>query len=281
MTRDSERPAQPGSHHTDSLTDGRVADGLGETAPSGSGSEPYDRLRTRMLADPGLVREVENALQVLIDRVNPSDRGARFVVGTAVEWIIASAAWSAGVLATPGGHSVDGFDLQDLENSVRGLWSVKSSFRDQMGSFRITNGLGGAGKGMTDPTVFLHPRLPGATLVDPDAHGHIVDRIVQRADGTDLLVRVVVEHARLRPECVIPLRMPKNEQRGTEDAALLFTKGLLTAEGFPRLHQVFVAAEPRHNSVADELMTLAAMRARGELTPEEFDLAKAHVLRQT
>lgn len=274
MSGDVERPAVLDTSHLTSVQ--HEASPVG--SPGGSGSPAFDRLRVEMIANPALVREVENALQVLVDRVNPSDRGARFVVGTAVEWIVASAAWSAGVLATPGGHSVDGFDLQDLEDRVRGLWSVKSSFQQQMGSFRISNGLGGAGRGMTDPTVFLHPRLPGATLVDPGIHADVVDQIVQRADGTDVLVRVVRDHAARRPECVIPLAMAANEQRGKEDAALLFTKGLLTADRFPRLHQVFVAAEPRQASVADELMALAAMRARGELSGEEFDTAKARVL---
>lgn len=244
-----------------------------------SGSEAFDRLRAEMISNPSLVREVENALQVLVGRVDPADRGARFVIGTAVEWIIASAAWSAGVLAAPGGHSVDGFDLQDLEDRARGLWSVKSSFQKTFGSFRITNGLGGAGRGMTDPTIFLHPRLPGATLIDPVAHPEMVERIVQRADGTDLAGRFVLAHADDHPECLIPLVMPTNEHRGTEDAALLFTQGLLTAQQFPRLHQVFLAAQPRQGSVADEIRGLAALREQGSLSDDEFERAKALVLR--
>jgi hypothetical protein len=199
---------------------------------AGSGSTHLDRLRVAMESS-GLRGEVEAALQLLIDRVDPGDRGARFVIGTAVEWIIASAAWSAGVLSAPGGHSVDGFDLQDLEDQAKGLWSVKSSFQPKGSTFRISNGMGGSGKGLMDPTVFLHPRLPGMVLVDPHAHPEVVATVRQKADGTDLPFAELRTHAERTPECVIALRMPVNEHRGKEDAALLFTQGLLTADRFP------------------------------------------------
>lgn len=243
-----------------------------------SGSKPFDRFRSAAVAQPGLLREMEAALQLLIDRVDPRDRGARFVVGTAVEWIVAAAAWATGVLSAPGGHSVDGFDLQDLEDRARGMWSVKSSFRPDASTFRITNGLGGAGRGMTDPTVFLHPRLPGMVLVHPEVHGEVVAKIRQKSDGTDLPFGPLRDHAARSPACVIPMDMPANEHRGHEDAALLFTKGLLGADRFPRLSSVFSAAEPRRGSVVEELTTLSNLHAAGMLDDDEFTAAKARLL---
>jgi len=230
--------------------------------------------------EPGIRGELEAALQLLIDRVDPLDRGARFVVGTAVEWIIAATAWSAGVLAAPGGHSVDGFDLQDVEQQARALWSVKSSFRRESSAFRITNGLGGPGRGLTDPTLFLHPRLPGVVFVHPDLHQDITQGAVEKRDGTDLALRHLLVHASERPECVVPLRMPTNEHRGKEDPALLFTKALLAPDRFPRLNRVFAAAETAVGSLADEIARLAALRDTGALSAEEYALAKDRLLRR-
>lgn len=243
-----------------------------------SGSVQFDALRAHVLKAPAVRSEVEAALQLLIDRVNPSDRGARFVVGTAVEWILAAAAWEAGVLATPGGHSVDGHDLEDVEQSAKGMWSVKSSFRGQASTFRITNGLGGAGRGLTEPTVFLHPRLPGAVLVHPEVHPDVAGQVVAKSDGTDLAFRWIAEHADTRPECVVELRMPVNEGRGKEDAALLFTKGLLSATRFPRLSRVFSDNETKVESLATEIRNLAALRDVGELSDDEYRAAKARLL---
>lgn len=244
-----------------------------------SGSPDFDRLRKYILTEPGVRSEVESALQILINRVDPSDRGARFVVGTAVEWIVAAAAWSAGLLASPGGHSVDGFDLQDLERQAKGLWSVKSSFRREGSSFRITNGLGGSGRGLTDPTVFLHPRLPGAVLVHPEVHRHVAAQVQVKADGTQLKLQPILQLAEEHPECVAPLRMPTNEHRGTEDPALLFTKALLAPEHFPRLSSVFVAAEPASLSLSEEIRNLAKLRDEGVLNDQEYSQAKARLLR--
>lgn len=251
----------------------------GRSGGPSSGSAEFDALRRHLLDNRAVRSEVESALQVLIDRVNPSDRGARFVVGTAVEWILAAAAWEAGVLATPGGHSVNGHDLEDIERSAKGMWSVKSSFRNTSSSFRITNGLGGAGRGLTDPTVFLHPRLPGAVLVHPDVHTGVADKVVAKSDGTDLGFRWIAEHATAHPECVIELIMPVNEGRGREDAALLFTKGLLTVSRFPRLSRVFSDNAAQPESLASEISRLAALRDSGDLNDDEYQAAKARLLR--
>ncbi|MTB71373.1 hypothetical protein GGG17_05195 [Arsenicicoccus sp. MKL-02] len=251
--------------------------GVGESGTSGSPA--FDELRASMGRDHAVRSEVENSLQLLIDRCDPSDRGNRFVVGASVEWIVAAAAWSTGILSAPGGHNVDGFDLQDLQDQARGLWSVKASFQPKPTAFRITNGLGGAGRGLTDPTIFIHPRLPGIVLVHPAVHDDVAAEVKAQPDGTTLAFRPIADHARARPSCVIPLRVPENEHRGKEDAALLFAKGLVSPERFPRLSGIFTAAEPkRGGSVVDEIRALAAMRDSGVLTDEDFSAAKRQVL---
>lgn len=278
MTGDVERPIPDTlfSIHTPIL---EVQGGNAGRTGATSGSSEFDRLRAYVGGEPGVRSEVESALQILIDRVDPADRGARFVVGTAVEWIVAAAAWAAGVLANPGGHSVDGFDLQDVEREAKSLWSVKSSFRREGSVFRITNGLGGAGRGLTDPTVFLHPRLPGAVLVHPDVHADVSAHVAVKADGTDLKLHPILEHAQGRPECVVALRMPSNEHRGSEDPALLFTKALLVREHFPRLSRVFADAEATSTTLSEEIRQLAGLRDEGILSEAEYALAKARLLR--
>ena len=88
------------------------------TAGRGSGSSDFDKLRDHLASNATVRKEVENAFAFLLARANPSDRAARFVVGGAVEWIVASAAWSANVLTVPGGHNTNGFDLTDVLNRL-------------------------------------------------------------------------------------------------------------------------------------------------------------------
>lgn len=136
------------------------------TQPS-SGSLEFDKLRDHLATNPTVRKEMENAFAFLLARANPSDRAARFVVGGAVEWIVAAAAWSAKVLTVPGGHNANGFDLTDLLNQAKGLWSVKFGSQKRPSDWRLTNGLGGAGKGFVDPTIFVHKRLGGPAVRRP------------------------------------------------------------------------------------------------------------------
>lgn len=247
-------------------------------AESESGSAAFDELRRAMRTRSALRRETESAFQVLVNRVNPSDRGQRFVVGAAAEWILAAAAWSADVLTVPGGHGVDGFDLKDVENGARGLWSVKASFSRTKPVFRITNGLGGAGRGLTDPTVFLSPHLPGIVLVHHERHPETVAKVVPRSDATELPLSAVLGHAGRHPECVIALDVPFNEGRGTEDAALIFTKSLLSPTTFPLLSDIFTKSERVQSDVTSSLERLVAMRASGALSGDEYESAKRKLL---
>src|ERR1700756_3616646 len=112
---------------------------------TGSGSAAFDAIRSVMETSPALRAELENALDLNVRRVNPTDRANRFGSGAAVEWILAAVAYATGLLPVPGGHNANGFDLRDIREGARGLWSVKNQTKS--GEWRITNGLGGAGGG--------------------------------------------------------------------------------------------------------------------------------------
>lgn len=242
-----------------------------------SGSEPFDRLRDMLARDSALHAEVEAALRLNVDRVNPTDQGNRFVVGGAVEWIIAAAAWAAGALSLPGGHSQRGFDLMALQGAARGLWSVKSQSAAKRSAFRITNGLGGAGRGFAEPTVFVSPNLPGLVLIDPVQHAEVASRAQQKKDAVVLPFGAVLAHAIANPACVAPLSAPANEGRGRENPFLAYSQTILTPDRFPRLSTMFGAAKHSSGTVTDEVMRLLALRDTGTITPSQFDDLLAQV----
>lgn len=244
-----------------------------------SGSAAFDRLRDGLVADQSVRSELEAALRVNIDRVNPSDQGNRFVTGGATEWIIAAAAWALGILTMPAGHSARGFDLVDLQDQARGLWSVKSSTVANTTAFRISNGLGGGGRGLVDPTLFLRPvRLAGLVLVDPLTHPDVVAAQIQKPDSIQLPFHALMDHVTRHPECVAVLDVPQNTGHGRENPFLQYTQTILTPDRFPRLSSMFTAAEPPRGSIADDLARLAALRDTGALTEEQYRRAIENAL---
>lgn len=243
-----------------------------------SGSPEFDRLRDHLVAQPSVRREMENALAFLLARANPTDRAARFVVGGTVEWIVAAAAWSAGVLTNPAGHNANGFDLTDLLDDAKGLWSIKFSAAPSPGEYRLTNGIGGAGKGFVEPTIFIHRRLGGLVYIDPARHPEVAAQAVQKSDAVTLPFKVVLGFAREHPECIAVVDIPVNEGQAANDPHA-FVKELLAPGHFPHLAKVFVDAEPVPVPVSEELKQITTMHAEGLLSDEERALAVAKLLR--
>lgn len=237
-----------------------------------SGSPAFDSLRDALANDRGLHAEFEAALDLNVQLVNPSDRAGRFISGGAVEWILAATAFKAGVLSIPGGHNANGFDLRDLLNDAKGLWSVKNATQAKKSSFRLTNGIGGAGAGFIDATIFLSPHLPGLTFVDPKIHVEIIQHVLVMSDATVLPFWAVADHAIAHPECVVPVHMPVNPGTGTHDAGMNYVEDMLNPARFPRLSTLFAAAKPAGGSVAQELQSLVAQRDAGNISAEQFDL---------
>lgn len=255
----------PTSTHVDLTWHRGPALGHGLT---GSGSDAFDDLRKELLRTPALRSELEAALDLNVQRVNPTDRANRFGSGAAVEWILACVAFSAGVLSVPGGHNANGFDLRDLRADARGLWSVKN--QTKRGEWRITNGLGGSGAGFKDATIFVSPSLPGLTYVDPRIHTDVADQVVVKSDAVTLPARVVEEHAQARPECVASCVMPKNPGTGVEDPWQDYVENLLAPERFPRLSRLFAAASPVAGTLTSELMKLVELRDAGAISADDF-----------
>lgn len=237
-----------------------------------SGSDAFDRLRNALTSDRALRAEVEQSLLALVEKVNVSDRGSRWVAGGTAEWILAAAAYAAGAIALPAGHNADGFDLEEVLSAARSVFGVKSSF-SKSADYRLTNGLGGAGKGFAEPTVFLHPRLDGIVYVDPEQHPEILEHVKTRSDATVISLSAVRIHAEQHPECVIPLQVPLNLGRGTIDPTTLFAKELLTSGHYPLLQRVFEAASGATRSIADEIRELRKLRDEGALTAAQFTQA--------
>lgn len=250
-----------------------------KSAPA-SGSEAFDKLNYAVTTDAALRRDVESALVVLVERLNPSDPGVRWAVGTVVEWTIAAALYAAGALAIPEGHRTAGFDLQDLIGRVRTVFSVKSSFSPKISSFRLTNGMGGGGRGFAEATLFLHPRLPGIVYADPSVHRSLLKDVRNTGDATSISVTVVRSHAQEHPECVIPLSIPSNPGRGRSDPGTSFARELLTSGRFPRLERLFedlaAAAQPR--TIVDQIAALKHLRDQDVLDDAQFRAAVSKLL---
>lgn len=235
-----------------------------------SGSAGFDALRNLLASDSSVRAEFESALDLNVRRVNPSDRANRFGSGAAVEWILAAVAYAAQVLTVPGGHNTNGFDLRDLREDARGLWSVKNTTKRS--DFRLTNGIGGSGAGFTDPVVFLSPALPGLTFIDPHRHSEVTAQVRVKPDATVLPFAAVAEHARRHPECVAPCRMPSNPGTGVNDPWMDYVESLLSADRFPQLSRLFAASKPVTGTLTSELQELVAQRDVGNISAEQFDL---------
>jgi hypothetical protein len=245
-----------------------------------SGSQSFDRLRTTLIEDRSLRSDVEAALVVLLERLNPSDQGVRWAVGTCVEWIVACALYGAGAIALPEGHRTPGLDLQELLGTLRERFSVKSSFSPGVRTFRLTNGMGGAGAGFVEPTLFLHPSLPGIVYADPIHHPSLGREVKNTSDATTISVPVVASHGREHPECVIPLHIPENPKRGADDPGTAFAVGLLSTGRFPRLDRLFtdVAAAANPNTVVEQLGTIRRLHNEGVIDDEQMAALVAQLI---
>lgn len=247
-------------------------------APGISGSLEFDRLRAHLERDRAVRNEVRDALYALTEEINVSDRGSRFIVGGTVEWILAAACWSAGIIAMPEGHNADGFDLAAVRAELRGLFSIKSSLSPNSG-FRISNGMHGSGRGFVEPTIFLHPRLGGLVFADPERHVDLAAEARETGDAVVLSLGAVLEHARRHPECVIEVEVPVNRGRGDYDAALEFARALILGRNYPNLRRVFDDVTRAGTSPAQEIAALRAFRDDGTLTQAQFERALERLLR--
>ena len=246
----------------------------------GSGSAEFDVLRDHLLTNRDVRREVEFAFSSLLTAANPTDRGLRFLFGNGAEWIMAAAAWSAGVLTAPAGHNANGFDLGDLLNKAKGLWSVKASASSSAGDVRLKNFMGDGSKAdWTEPTLFVGAYLNGAVLVDPTIHTAVRDKMRRGNDALLLGGGVVKRFGQANPANYIRFDVAIN-QGGSVNDPYAFVKSVITPEHFPVLSKPFLAAAPATtNSRVDEITKLAALRDQGVLNDEQFKKAVDQVIK--
>lgn len=247
---------------------------------SGSGSAEFDTLRHHLLSSPAVKREVEFAFSSLLTAANPSDRGLRFLFGNGAEWIMAAAAWSAGVLTAPAGHNANGFDLGDLLNKAKGLWSVKASASSAAGDIRLKNFMGdGANADWTEPTLFVGAYLKGAVLVDPAQHTEVHDKMRHGNDALLLGGGVVKRFAQDNPANYVPFDVAINQGGGANDP-YAFVKSVITPEHFPILSKPFLAAAPIvTDNLVEAIKKLADLRDQGVLDDESFKKAVDRITR--
>lgn len=239
---------------------------------SGSGSHEFDQLRLSIQRDRQLRNEIESLMLLLVETYNPSDRGVRFITGGIGEWMLAFAAYSAGVLTLPAGHNANGFDLQGVLARAKGLWSVKGSNR-RGGDFIISNGRNGPGAGFIEPTVFWSPDLPGMVFADPRIHEWVATRQRALKDSTVIAKSVISEHAEAHPECVIQLEVPENPGTATKDPAFEAVKLLVSGGNFPRLRKMLEDVAKVDSSLVGQLQALRSMRDAGDLSPATYEAA--------
>ena len=245
----------------------------------GSGSADFDKLKAHLETNDNVRREVEFAFASLLAQANPSDRGARFVFGGGAEWIMASASWSAGILTAPAGHNANGFDLGDLLDKSRSLWSVKASASAKSGQIRLVNFLGGGlNRTWDEPTLFISPYLGGAVLIDPTQDNEVKERARRVADALILPGGVPKRYAAEHPENHIAFKVEVNQGAGQSDQ-FAFIRNLLDPAHFPILAKPFLAAAPKPSSNrVEEIQQLVTLRDQGVLNEDQFKKAVDQVI---
>lgn len=191
---------------------------------------PFLILRDSFKTSPSLQVETELALAAILERLNPSERGTRFLTGGAYEWVLAVACWASGIKTIPGGHSENGFDLLEYMEGLRGLWSLKSFTSARLnGSVRIINKMSAASVTWSHPTVFISPDLPGLVYLDPLVATSYASQARENDEALTLAARVIKEYAANNPGCVIPFDAPVNNGNGGESPQLDIVSNILTS----------------------------------------------------
>ncbi|MGV0446016.1 hypothetical protein ACUY3B_08460 [Corynebacterium ureicelerivorans] len=239
-----------------------------------SGSVDFDKLKKTIEGKPVLRREIEFAFSSLLTAANPSDRGLRFLFGGGAEWIIASAAWTAGVLTVPAGHNANGFDLDDLLNKSRNLWSVKASASDKSAQIRLKNFMGeGRDARWLEPTLFVGPYLDGAVLIDPRGDDEMQAKARHAKDALVLPGSVPKKYALEHPENHIEFDVEVNSGTASADPHK-FIKSILDPAHFPNLAKPFLAAEPlTSGSRVEEILRLVELHDSGILDSSQLKKA--------
>lgn len=199
----------------------------------------FEVLKKSFSETPEIRSEVELALTAVLERLNPSDRGTRFLTGGAYEWVIAVAAWASEIQVFPGGHSENGFDLLEYMESLKGVWSVKSFTGINLsGSLRIVNKMGAGHVAWTQATIFISPDLPGIVYLDPLKAPVYASMSTENEEAVSISGAYIKHYAQNNPSCVIPLKAPVNPGNGKESPQLDIVSSILTSGTYSHLGPV-------------------------------------------
>lgn len=134
-------------------------------------TDNFYKLKEKLLLNPQLVKEMEEAFAAVIDRLNPSDRGTRFITGGSYEWILATVCHECGINLSPNGHNSNRVDLSEYINDFKQAWSIKSyTTRKLTGDLRLINKMSSTNSVdllWTTPTIFISPQFPGMLYINP------------------------------------------------------------------------------------------------------------------
>lgn len=232
-------------------------------------------------ATRNVLSELEQALQELVFRYDVRNRENRFVVGLAAELLIAAAMRASGTDLDNVGDTAKETDLDIYVEKMRSRISMKSSFTEGQRDLRLVNYLGGAEQRHAElvPTVFVLPRI--GIVYGDSGHPTLADAVEQKRDAAVLPTRAVAKHAAEHPELVIPLKVPLNKHTGTKVASREVARSIVNSHGYPSLGK-WLRPEPSPRlaaEVRDEIERYQALLQKGGITPEEFESAKADLLR--
>lgn len=230
-------------------------------------SHPFSILKQSLESNPSVRNEVELAMAATLERLNPSDRGTRFLTGGAYEWLTAVACWASGIQVIPGGHSENGFDLLEYMESLKGLWSVKSFTGSTLsGSLRIINKMSAAHVEFTHPTIFISPDLPGIVYFDPSLAPNYAAQTTQNAEAVSINAAYIKRYAADNPDCVIPFSAPVNQGNGRQSPQLDVVATILTSGTYPNLGPIMTKMKKDSNTV----MFLRGQYQSGEIDEATF-----------
>ena len=209
----------------------------------------------------------------IVNRYDVADRANRFLVGHYMEAVLASAFYAVDIVAPPAGSTADGFDLHGLTSHFGDVFSVKSSFSTSASDFRISNGMGGAGRGWTDPTLFLNPKLKGIVYADPVRFPDLAVQVKSQGDSTALALSAIRAHALANPDCMIAVDVPTNPKTGRNYPGMDVFRQIIgdAPSMYPRLSRVLVRARvaSEGGDLMEQMEQILGWEREGKISPTQ------------
>jgi hypothetical protein len=196
-------------------------------------------LKNKLQSNPNLVVEMENAFSSIIDRLNPSDRGTRFITGGSYEWVLATVCWECGVNLSPNGHNSNRIDLSEYINDFKQAWSLKTFTSKKLtGDLRLVNRMSSENSAeivWSTPTIFISPQFPGMVYINPDIAPEYAKRTKLDAEKLTINASLIIKFAEDNPSCVFKFNAPINKNLGKSSMQLDIVSNILSSGTYPIL----------------------------------------------